>query len=109
MSATRSFDVPGHPIAATLGAMNAPAQSSDSPARSRGGLSRVAQWVGGLLFLYVLSVGPVAKLVDTGHVAEASVAPFYAPIVWLIDHWQPAQDATIWYLTVIWGIDVYHK
>ena len=78
----------------------------DSPARPGGGLSRVALWVGCFLVLYVLSVGPVAKLIDKGVIKEPSVTPFYAPIVWLIDHWQPAQDATIWYLTVVWRIDI---
>jgi len=72
-------------------------------------MTHIALWVFGLLFAYVLSVGPVAKLIDKGVIKEASVAPLYAPITWIIANWRPAEDAFAWYLTVVWRIDIGYR
>lgn len=54
------------------------------------GYGRVAAWCVGvvlvLLVFYVLSIGPVAALVQGNEDATARVRVFYAPLIWLHDN-----------------------
>jgi len=67
---------------------------------------RVAVWVGaavGLLALYVLSLGPVAWLVDHGYISTATyqalVQVVYLPLTWVVGSSRWAQEFLEWYIS----------
>jgi hypothetical protein len=53
-----------------------------------------------LVALYVLSVGPMAWLVDRNYVDGNSplLSTFYAPLGWLAAYCQPVERALEWYM-----------
>lgn len=59
-------------------------------------------WGIGLFALYLLSTGPVVKLVCKGvinyHYAEA----VYAPLIWLSDNCEPLEESLEWYVAELW-------
>jgi hypothetical protein len=55
-----------------------------------------------LLVVYVLSVGPVAKLYPT--TAPPAVRSFYAPLVFVLDQCPPARKLFLWYIHSVWGV-----
>jgi hypothetical protein len=59
-----------------------------------------------LPFVYVLSIGPVAKLYDLGYIRGAryaAVERIYAPLDWAANNCTPFAHFLIWYLRV-WGV-----
>jgi hypothetical protein len=58
--------------------------------------------------IYVLSIGPVMKLVwKPGAMRTARVGmrlKFYAPLSWVCENNRAASDCLVWYLQQIWGI-----
>jgi len=46
---------------------------------------------------YVLSVGPFVWLVEHGYL-PAYVGVIYAPLGWLVNHFEPIEDFFKWYL-----------
>jgi len=63
----------------------------------RGGLWLI--WAFLLLIVYVLSVGPVARLFNGKPPPRALIA-FYAPLELAYDHLPPAKEFIDWYLHV---------
>jgi hypothetical protein len=64
----------------------------------------VGSIAGLLLFvpvLYVLSIGPVARMAEEGYLPRDSVRPLYSPVIWLHDH-TPLQKPLEWY-GAMWG------
>lgn len=59
--------------------------------------------VGVVLVLYVLSVGPVIKLVQKG-VVSASAGVFYIPLFFLHDKTVVGKRFLEWYLEDVWKI-----
>jgi hypothetical protein len=55
----------------------------------------------GLLLLYVLSVGPVARHYN-GRRPPPPIDTFYAPIEFLAAHFHPAERFFEWYVTKVW-------
>ena len=78
-------------------------QSQETPADSRRGGFGTVLWVAGLvLIVYVLSVGPVAKLIEHDVISEDLAAPVYAPLQWLADNCEPVDDFFGWYVDEVW-------
>jgi len=101
------FDAHVHPDGAKLRAMNALAHSAELPVSApRGVGGSLFLWLSLLLVAYVLSIGPAAKLVDEQIISESAVEPLYAPLILLIENSEPVSDATLWYLTKVWRIDI---
>jgi hypothetical protein len=60
-------------------------------------------WLAGsLLVFYVFSTGPIAKLVETERISSSDTRRVYAPLVWLIDNFPPAERFFDWYLKDVW-------
>ena len=72
-------------------------------ARHGGGVLRWVWIVGGVLVLYVLSVGPAARLSQKGVISDNVGAAVYAPVRFLYDSWKPARAFIDWYFGV-WGV-----
>jgi len=64
---------------------------------SRMPVARILLILGGVLLAYVLSVGPVVRLVDRGHLNETHMEALYAPLIALSDRWSLADDFLEWY------------
>jgi hypothetical protein len=88
-----------------------PREREESPGRPAQPPTRgsAARWAGGIvlaLVLYVLSTGPAARLVQTGHVSILTTRKVYAPILWVRDHTKIGQSylrpALEWYCRKIW-------
>ena len=73
---------------------------ADKPRRS--GRSKLFWLAGSLLIFYVLSTGPMAKLVETKRISESDMRLVYAPLVWLIENFPPAERFFDWYLKEVW-------
>lgn len=60
-----------------------------------------------LLLLYVLSTGPVVKLIDLGYLPHGtrSVEVFYTPLQWIIEQSELASGLFLAYLS-LWGIRI---
>jgi hypothetical protein len=54
--------------------------------------------------LYVLSVGPVARMYRNGGNVPRTVRVFYAPLAFLHEEVPIAERALDWYLK-LWGVD----
>lgn len=73
---------------------------ADKPRRSGCG---TFIWVtGSLLVFYLLSTGPIAKLVEAERISARDMQRVYAPLVWLIEHFPPAERFFDWYLKDVW-------
>jgi hypothetical protein len=60
-------------------------------------------WALALLpFLYVLSIGPAAKLEDAGVLPESLVAAVYSPVGLIADHSKGFGKLMLWYLHDVW-------
>ncbi len=59
-------------------------------------------WVILLLVLYVLSIGPVGRLVMAGYLSEHVYLALYAPLVFASRNSKLCQDALTWYDS-LWG------
>lgn len=57
-----------------------------------------------LLALYVLSIGPVAKLAHTGHLSVDTLQ-FYQPIGTLYEQSPLARTFLTWYLDTFWNLN----
>jgi hypothetical protein len=84
----------------------------DAPSgRPTVGRSSGARWAGGIvlaLMLYILSTGPVFKLVDAGYVSEDHLGVIYAPLFWVGQNTfvgkKCLRPALNWYWIEIWGL-----
>jgi hypothetical protein len=52
--------------------------------------------------LYVLSIGPAAKLADVGVVSDSIVETVYRPLVLATKHSNTFRKAMFWYLHDLW-------
>ena len=79
-------------------------QESDRPT-SRGFSWITTLWIGAIVVaLYVLSVGPVAKMYDNkGKDVPKTVQVFYAPIEFLYERVPIVERGLDWYLE-LWGV-----
>ena len=60
-------------------------------------------WLAGSLrIFYVLSTGPIAKLVEAERISSSDMRRVYAPLVWLIENFYPAERFFDWYLKDVW-------
>ncbi len=66
----------------------------------RGGLS-VVLWVLVVIVIYVLSVGPAAKLHDEGVIPD-SASVVYSPLIFLSEHSTAADAFFRWYVRDVW-------
>jgi len=66
----------------------------------RGG-TLVALWVLLVFVLYVLSVGPAARLHDEGFIPD-SASVIYSPLIFLSDHFAPSDRFFQWYVADVW-------
>ena len=73
---------------------------ADKPRRS--GFGKLLSLAGSLLIFYVLSTGPIAKLVEAERISASDVRRLYAPLVWLIKNFPPAERFFDWYLKDVW-------
>jgi hypothetical protein len=55
-----------------------------------------------LPMIYVLSIAPVAKVLDTLGVSTKTGKIFYAPVIWLHDE-TPLREPLEWYMEA-WGV-----
>jgi hypothetical protein len=77
-------------------------KSRDAPHRS--GLGKCA-WMALLLFaFYVLSTGPVGKLVEHGVISEPLAESIYSPLLWLRNNCPPMMKFFDWYLGTLWQV-----
>jgi hypothetical protein len=67
----------------------------------RGGLS-IFLWVLAVIVLYVLSVGPAARLHDEGSLPD-STSMLYSPLIFLTEHSAAADRFFRWYVRDVWG------
>ena len=86
-------------------------EAADIPGKEKGFFSHMLLWFGllfALLALYVLSIGPVVKLVWTPGVNRTPgvqmMQTFYAPLSWVCENNGVARDFVTWYLQQVWGI-----
>ena len=75
---------------------------SDQPQKSRWSPFSMMLGVVVLIVLYVLSIGPVAWLVDSSGITipgwlMSSLESFYAPIIWIIENNTFLTKPFIWY------------
>lgn len=59
--------------------------------------------------IYVLSIGPVAKValalhLDKSRAVEHTLEIIYFPVLWSAEHSQPFQRALDWYLYRVWKL-----
>ena len=73
---------------------------ADKPRRS--GFGKLFSLAVSLLIFYVLSTGPIAKLVEAERISANDVRRVYAPLVWLINNFPPAERFFDWYLKDVW-------
>jgi hypothetical protein len=73
---------------------------ADKPRRS--GCGTLVWVTGSFLVFYVLSTGPIAKLVESDRISVSAMQRVYAPLVWLVENWAPAEDFFDWYLEDVW-------
>jgi hypothetical protein len=79
---------------------------SDNPKRGHSVISTVGA-VFLLVALFVLSLGPVAKLYSKKLIppsAEAAIESVYAPLIYLVSHSPSAGRLYLWYLCTVWRI-----
>lgn len=69
----------------------------NQPEGGRACFARILLILGAALLAYVLSVGPVARLVDKGRLNEAHMETLYAPLIALGERWDLAEDLLVWY------------
>jgi hypothetical protein len=70
----------------------------------RGGVFRWV-WIAGLaVVLYVLSIGPAAKLSPPGSLGDRVGKVIYAPLFFTCSHWKPAGRFLAWYFEV-WHVE----
>jgi len=69
----------------------------------RGGFG-VFAWVAMVLVVYVLSSGPVAKLIELKYLPSDPFVAFYSPVIWLAENFEPAADFLYWYLGHLWRV-----
>lgn len=55
-----------------------------------------------VLFLYVISIGPVAAYVGNDE-PPGLLTTFYAPLLWLYEHSTLAQRFFDWWVLEVWG------
>ena len=75
----------------------------DRSEKKGGGVSAVGLLLA-LPLLYVLSVGPVARLAQETGGSIRPIVVVYAPLSWATAKWGPAGDALRWYLD-LWGYE----
>lgn len=63
--------------------------------------ARIIPIILSVLLLYVLSFGPVSRLVGT--VAPQWYFTAYAPIIWAAQHSDAVNDCLVWYLDLCHG------
>jgi len=81
--------------------MSKPQQKpADKPRRS--GCGTLVWVTGSFLVFYVLSTGPIAKLVEIGMISGSATRRVYAPLTWLGDNFPPAESFFDWYLEDVW-------
>ena len=87
------------------------AEGDEIRRKEKGFVSHLFSWVAVafcLLLLYVLSIGPVVKLVWTPGTNRSPgvviMVKFYAPLNWVCENNSVAKDFMSWYLQQIWGI-----
>ena len=79
------------------------AQETPSADPRRGGFG-VFAWVAMVLVVYVLSIGPVAKLIELKYLPEDPCVACYSPVIWLAENFEPVADFLYWYLGYIWRV-----
>jgi hypothetical protein len=55
-----------------------------------------------LLLLYVLSIGPAAKLYFAWRPAQPAIETIYGPILATCGPWKPLDTALNWYIWTLW-------
>jgi hypothetical protein len=64
----------------------------------------VFAWVAMVLVVYVLSTGPVAKLIELKYLPGDPCVAFYSPVIWLAENFEPVANLLYWYLGHIWRV-----
>jgi|SRR4051794_28409267 hypothetical protein len=80
---------------------NVEERQNQSGGEAAGGGHGLLRWAGiGVvaLALYILSVGPAAKLVDNGVINKSVVRVAYAPLLLADEHWLFAHRFLRWYV-----------
>ena len=86
-------------------------ENSEIEKKEKGFLAYFLTWFAWAVLaiaIYVLSIGPVVKLVWTpGANKTPSVRmmqQFYAPLTWVCENNSYAKDFVTWYLQQVWGV-----
>jgi hypothetical protein len=78
--------------------------AGEAETRHGGGVFRWV-WIGGMILVfYVLSIGPVAKLIEKGVIKAESVEPVYLPLSLLGSRYRAMGLSLQWYMTDVWGV-----
>ena|SRR6516225_119949 len=73
------------------------------PLPTHRGVGTWSLWLSMAPFIYVLSTGPVCKLVDLGIIRQSSAFDrFYYPLALLVRNSPPAQKLFRWYIEDVW-------
>jgi len=78
------------------------AQKKPAAKPRRSGCGTLIWVAGSLLVFYVLSTGPIAKLVEIDRISGSDMRRVYAPLVWLMENFPPAERFFDWYLEDVW-------
>ena len=78
-----------------------PIHAESQHQEGRRGPTLVVLWGMLVVALYVLSVGPAARLHDEGLIPD-SASVIYSPLIFLSNHFAPADRFFQWYVADVW-------
>ena len=81
---------------------------SSNTEETRSDVRKATSLIGAVLLalpiIYVLSVGPAAKLAQYHVISPSAVVSFYAPLEWLARQSQPLGNLMRWYVLDVWRV-----
>jgi hypothetical protein len=87
---------------------NPVSENQDSPSAAEKGGPAYGSWIifglFGLLVVYPLSIGPMAKFYEGKATAPSWLRGFYAPLIILEGHSDTAKKFFNWYVKQVWGV-----